>query len=196
MLLGCCHCGEEPPSESIPPSESTPPSESVSESDGISIRGIDCGDCDAVPFRWKVTLSGWEANPLLPLHQTCCLTRNGVFYFNAQTTGLNLLIINGVLGTSYCRVWSTSERSKNQAASPPSCADSSSPWMAMGIRVSAGVTVMGWSIYTPVGFGSETHSFQASGAGVCFQTGLLTYNSSASTAGARCKHGTVYVEPA
>jgi len=23
MLLGCCHCGEEPPSESIPPSESS-----------------------------------------------------------------------------------------------------------------------------------------------------------------------------
>ena len=37
MLLGCCHCGEEP-SESIPPSESTPPSESesVSESDSES----------------------------------------------------------------------------------------------------------------------------------------------------------------
>jgi hypothetical protein len=72
MLLGCCHCGDEPPSESdsIPPSESTPPSESASDSDqsesdssySESIVDIDCVNifgCEAVPrfLRWEVEVT-------------------------------------------------------------------------------------------------------------------------------------------
>jgi hypothetical protein len=74
MLMGCCHCGDEPPSESdsIPPSESTPPSESASDSESSqsesgssyseSIVDIDCVNvfgCEAIPrfLRWEVEVT-------------------------------------------------------------------------------------------------------------------------------------------
>lgn len=75
MLIGCCHCGEEPPSESIPPSESTPSaSESTpSASDSgpsyseISSSCISLFGCAAIPRRltWTVPVStgNWDGNP-------------------------------------------------------------------------------------------------------------------------------------
>ena len=71
MLLGCCHCGETPPSESTPPSQSLPPSTSqslppsTSQSSGpdYSVIGSSCISsfgCAAIPRRltWNVTVSG------------------------------------------------------------------------------------------------------------------------------------------
>lgn len=60
MLLGCCHCGETPPSESIPPSESVPPSTSQSlppsGSQSASASSIETRTCFCVfPRRWKFT---------------------------------------------------------------------------------------------------------------------------------------------
>ena len=45
MLLGCCHCGETPPSESTPPSVSQSVSQSASQSDAISGIYVDCQFC-------------------------------------------------------------------------------------------------------------------------------------------------------
>jgi hypothetical protein len=55
MLLGCCHCGEEPPSES----ESVPPSESISVSENIPVIVTGCGDAclDAtVPLIYQINV--------------------------------------------------------------------------------------------------------------------------------------------
>ncbi len=63
MLLGCCHCGEEP-SESVPPSESaseSAPSDSDSEtaSGSSETTFTGCNSCiDAIaPLRWKATIA-------------------------------------------------------------------------------------------------------------------------------------------
>lgn len=77
MLLGCCHCGETPPSESIPPSQSLPPSTSQSlppssQSSGpdYSVIGSSCISafgCAAIPRRltWTVPVStgNWDGAP-------------------------------------------------------------------------------------------------------------------------------------
>jgi hypothetical protein len=60
MLLGCCHCGEEPPSESTPPSAS----ESGSQSDdpsGIYIEDCQNGFCfgGIYPARVRLDIPGF-----------------------------------------------------------------------------------------------------------------------------------------
>lgn len=73
MLLGCCHCGETPPSESTPPSvsqsQSLPPSESDSgpSYSEISSSCIAAFGCAAIPRRltWTiaVTTGNWDGKP-------------------------------------------------------------------------------------------------------------------------------------
>jgi len=61
MLIGCCHCAEEPsepsePSEppSEPPSESQPPSEPPSDGPSTIIEPANCSACLGIPARWRV----------------------------------------------------------------------------------------------------------------------------------------------
>jgi len=199
MLLGCCHCGETP-SESVPPSVSQSQSQSesvpsVSESP-ISDRPLVCGDCDAVPYRWRITLSGWGASGSFPTHATCCESRNASFVVS-QHVGVFNYTIGGLSYTNFCRIWTSSEFAKNHTASPPSCADLTPPLIAMGLRGSGlSATVIDLSVYTaftgftPIGI----HNFTRQAAGQCFYSGALTFvNVGASP---RCSHGTVTVEPA
>lgn len=200
MLLGCCHCGEEPSSDSDPPSYSdSRPSNDESDSVlDLSIRPLTCGDCDAVPYRWKVTLSGWAANVAHPTHATCCTARN-MSYVLSPHTGTFGYTIGGLTYTNFCRIWVSQEFAKNHTASPPSCADLSPPLIALGLRGSGGLaTVLDLSVYTaftgftPIGI----HSFTRQAADQCFYNGTLAYNSAASGANPRCSHGTVSLEPA
>jgi len=74
MLIGCCHCGEEP-SESIPPSESESQSESIPPSDSddgpsyseITSSCIASFGCAAIPQRltWTVPVAtgNWDGSP-------------------------------------------------------------------------------------------------------------------------------------
>ena len=114
MLLGCCHCGETPPSESIPPSESTPPSvsESVppSESDSgpsyseISSSCISSFGCAAIPRRltWNVSVSGgtWDGSA-----DCLCSAYDGTYTLKfcdcqfATLTGYRLFYATDELGT-------------------------------------------------------------------------------------------------
>ena len=63
MLLGCCHCGETPPSESTPPSQSVPPSasQSASQSDEVSGIYINCQFClgNIYPARVRLDIPGF-----------------------------------------------------------------------------------------------------------------------------------------
>jgi hypothetical protein len=195
MLLGCCHCGSPPPP---PPSESTPPSESVpSVSDEpISERPLICGDCDAVPYRWRVTLAGWTSAAGSPTHATCCASRNASFVVS-QHVGVFGYPIGGLNYTNYCRIWKSSEFAKDHTASPPSCINLTPPLIAMGLRgLGSSSTVIALTVYTgftgffPIG----THNFTRSGVGQCFYSGALTVSSV--SIGPRCSSGTVTVEPA
>jgi hypothetical protein len=198
MLLGCCHCGEEE-SDSIPPSDSDSISPSSEFSDSVvdlSIRDLECGDCEAVPYRWKVTLAGWTAHASFPTHATCCGARNASFILNYHP-GSFAFTIGGLNPTNFCRIWTSSELSKNHTASPPSCANAVAPLIAMGLRgTGSSATVIDLSIYTsfsgftPIGI----HSFTRQSAGQCFYSGLLNFNNVG--AFPRCSHGTVTVEPA
>jgi hypothetical protein len=201
MLLGCCHCGETP-SESTPPSVSQSQSQSqsvpsVSESP-ISERPLVCGDCDAVPYRWKVTLTGWGAAGSFPTHATCCGNRNASFIVS-QHVGAFPYLIGGLNVTNFCRIWKSAEFAKNHTASPPICTDLAPPLIAMGLRGSGlSATVIDLSVYTaftgftPIGI----HGFTRQSAGQCFYSGTLNYDPGSSSSNPRCSHGTVTVEPA
>jgi hypothetical protein len=93
MLLGCCHCGEEPPSESIPPSESTPSeSQSQSQSSGIPTTGACTDLClsGIAPTRYLLTVS---TTSILP----CDALYVGTFLMHIGASG-------GACG------WSTTQR--------------------------------------------------------------------------------------
>lgn len=62
MMIGCCHCGEDPPSESIPPSDSTP-------SGSGSTPDYTYGECDcaAVPRIWELIWPTMDANATCPI---------------------------------------------------------------------------------------------------------------------------------
>lgn len=199
MLLGCCHCGADV-SESVPPSQSdSQPSNNQSTSIiDFSGRPLECGDCDAVPYRWRVTLSGWTFATGYASHETCCNIRNDTFLLNYHPGAFSYLI--GVDNyTAFCRIWTSAEFAKNHNATPPSCADAAPPLIAMGLRSSgASATVIDLSVYTFFGglAGTGRHSFTRQASGQCFYNGSLTYSGAASTPTPRCQHGTVTVEPA
>lgn len=76
MLLGCCHCGQTPPSESTPPSTST----STSASAPDYTYGI-C-NCAAVPKTWQITWPTMNVNAPCPIAAgTYDLTYAGVKNF-------------------------------------------------------------------------------------------------------------------
>ncbi len=201
MLIGCCHC-EDDPSESLSSSESesvsSSGSDSVSSAEPLSTRELECGDCDAVPYRWRVTLAGWTAAGAYPSHSTCCNIRNDSFILSYHAGVFGYLI--GVDSyTAFCRIWTSSEFAKNQNASPPTCVDSAPPLIAMGLRSSGlSATVIDLSVYTFFGGlgGTGRHSFTRQASGQCFYNGFLDYSGGGSTPSPRCVHGTVLVEPA
>lgn len=59
MLLGCCHCGEEPPSDSVPPSDS-----GSSNSVDTPPTTTGCGNCvgGVAPLRYKLSVSTTSTN--------------------------------------------------------------------------------------------------------------------------------------
>jgi hypothetical protein len=109
MLLGCCHCGEEPPSESIPPSESTP-SESQSEE---SIETVLCGLCGEgyglAPRFLQLTFAYSGSTGL------CCAEYNkGSFSLEYDS--------NLILGIGQaCGGWRTLEGAKQVGGTPQRC---------------------------------------------------------------------------
>lgn len=77
MLLGCCHCGEEP-SESIPPSESG--SSASVEPDPPTTTG--CGSCTGgvAPIRYKLSVSTTSTN-------LCAQNYKGDYILTLSQTG-------------------------------------------------------------------------------------------------------------
>ena len=65
MLIGCCHCGQEPPSESRSASQSVSQSASQSGSAPNYTYGI-C-NCAAVPKTWQVVWPAMNANAPCPI---------------------------------------------------------------------------------------------------------------------------------
>ena len=61
MLIGCCHCGETPPSESTPPSVSQSQSDSGSTPPPTT---SGCSQCtgDVAPVRYKLTVATTSTN--------------------------------------------------------------------------------------------------------------------------------------
>ena len=88
MLLGCCHCGETPPSESTPPSQSIPPSESQSRSTSLSGDGSSsyrgCSLCigSVAPAVMKATIGYTGTGP-----NACCADYNQPSYLLYPISG-------------------------------------------------------------------------------------------------------------
>ena len=146
MLIGCCHCGETPPSESTPPSQSLPPSTSTSDSTDsqsvVSVFGNVCGYCAVFPRRFSVPIT----NSLFTFNSRGG-TRNNCAEFSATTishTGTTRSIPMQVFPGSGnpCAVWGSTERAKNTNLLA-ACADHtiSTPRIEM-IAQSAGTSVV------------------------------------------------------
>lgn len=196
MLIGCCHCAE-PSESSIPPSESQLPSESVSSVGDLSVRDVICGECDAFPFKWKVTLSGWTG--AFTAHNTCCSSINGVYIIPSVAS---LTVSLPRLFSQYCRVWASSERAKNHNSAtnvaPPCTSVASIPQIALGGLASGpSETIWELCVYYPFGLTTHRHAFTIRGSNYCFYNGLLDYDAAASSIVTfRCAIGTVQIEPA
>ena len=204
MLIGCCHCGETPPSESTPPSQSVPPSGSISQStpgpsDGpLSTDPLTCGVCIVVPAKWVVTLSGW--NGINASHDTCCGGMNGEYLLSISTATSTICTI----GSSYCRIWESAEKAKHLGTAngtPPPCTNETSPrvMLAMTSPLPPTTNIVVSVLYGRLGgFGTATadcfqYSFTSSAG--CFYSGPVTWVSY-SGGSARCNYGTVTVRPA
>ena len=108
MLIGCCHCGEEPPSESTPPSQSVPPSESASVA---SIETLTCGVCqDSVAPRF-ITLNFAYSGTT----GVCCSVYSAGTYLMEYDVALNLSI------GQTCGAWKSSALAKQVGTSPAAC---------------------------------------------------------------------------
>jgi hypothetical protein len=206
MLLGCCHCGEEPPSESTP-SESG--SASASSLDSFASNEIStdlslCVPCLAVPRSFSVTLAGWSG--LFPSHNSCCGSINGTYSISAD------LLANytggGVTAFSLCNFWKSSEKCRNHNAATnatPSCArHATRPLIEMvSIMKTIGSTSMRyaltvWSI-TPGGFGGSFWPWVFEGADIGGDLAKCLYPTVSyvtnTNPNARCSPGTVTLVP-
>jgi len=209
MLLGCCHCGETPPSESIPPSQSLPPSDSasqsVSASNPISTTLALCQPCVAVPRRFSVSLSGWTG--LYAPHATCCNGINGSYTIAIDSNFFNYSG-GGVSYFGGCQFWKSSNTCTNQNSATtvaPSCVHHATrPLIEMvsilktisSTNMRFALTV--WTI-TPGGFGSAFWPWVFESADIVGDLTKCLYPTvsdiSSINAFARCSPGTVTLTP-
>jgi hypothetical protein len=130
MLLGCCHCGEEPPSESIPPSESESQSESQSQSlsdsasDESSNPYLGCSICigGVAPAVMKATI-GYTGTGV----GLCCAAYNQPNY-----------LLYPIVGCDY----GSAEKPLNQFLSPASCIEQLDPLDPSRVRLTYTATLM------------------------------------------------------
>lgn len=121
MLLGCCHCGQEPPSESVPPSQSLPPSESLppSVSQSASASSLETRTCFCVfPRRWKFTFP----NKTNASGGVCC----------DQFAGEKILDFVQCTNINSVR-WETAERTTVFPSSSPCVLGSTNPMFSLSI---------------------------------------------------------------
>ncbi len=205
MLLGCCHCGETPPSESVPPSQSLPPSTSQSlppsdsASDGVlSTDPLTCGVCAVVPAKWVVTLSGW--NGINASHNSCCsgMNKEYLLYISARTSTPCTVSV-----PSLCRIWDSVEKASNLSTAngtPPSCANTTNPRIQLAMYAAGPNTTIECSIlYGALGpfgtDGADCFDYTFTTVAGCFYSGSLSYRTFTGSS-TRCNHGTVTVRPA
>lgn len=205
MMLGCCHCGEEP-SESIPPSESQSQSDSVDSVAGneVSTDISFCQPCVAVPKRFNVTLSGWAG--LYAAHASCCSAINGTY-----SIAMDALANYSGGGVNYyggCNYWKSSQKCTNQnsaTGTAPSCAaHATRPLIEMvsilktisSTNMRFALTV--WTI-TPGGFGGSFWPWVFEGVDISGDLTQCLYPTvsyvSATNPNARCSPGTVTLVP-
>ena len=209
MLLGCCHCGETPPSESTPPSVSESQSQSGSidsfTSNEISTTPAVCEPCVAVPRRFSVSLSGWTG--LYAPHATCCNGINGS-YTIAIDSNFSNYSGGGVSYFGGCQFWKSSDKCTDQNSTilvAPSCArHATRPLIEMvsilktisSTNMRFALTV--WTI-TPGGFGSSFWPWVFESADIVGDVTKCLYPTvsdiSGTNAFARCSPGTVTLTP-
>lgn len=130
MLLGCCHCGEEP-SESIPPSDSFPSHDNQSDSTGSSSSDsfgtAGCNACNGnvMPVRYKIATSKIAGS----LFAGCNTEYTGNFTVYHTPAGLSPLASAGIppfpnIGGTDCRFYSTELALKFRTAT---CLPSANP---------------------------------------------------------------------
>ena len=202
MLLGCCHCGETPPSESA--------SQSLGSEDSVASNEIStdlslCVPCLAVPRSFLVTLAGWSG--LFAAHDSCCGSINGSYSITADV--LANYSGGGVTAFSLCNFWKSAEKCKNHNSATtvaPTCAlDATRPLVEMvSIMKTIGSTTMRyaltvWSI-VPGGFGGTFWPWVFEGNDIggdltkCLYPTLNTTTNTPSP-NARCSPGTVTLTP-
>jgi hypothetical protein len=151
MLLGCCHCGEEPPSESTPPSSSV-------GSESIDNVFSPCVPCTAVPRRFSVSLSGWSG--LFAAHNACCGSINGAYTISEHPLANYTGAVTYYIG---CNAWKSDVKCKNQnsaTGTTPDCLPHETrPLVEMvSVMKTFGSTSMRYALtvwtITPGGFGS------------------------------------------
>lgn len=202
MLLGCCHCGQEP-SDSVPPSQSdSMPSGSAEGSDGpLSTDPLACGVCIVVPAKWIVTLSGWGG--VNSSHQSCCSGMDGQYLLSISSRTSTPCTVSS---PSHCRIWESAEKARNLGTAngtPPSCANMTDPriMLAMVAPFPPTTNIVISVLYGNTGaFGTATADcFQKSFTTVsgCFYSGPVAWSSFTGGGGSRrCNYGTISVRPA
>lgn len=201
MMLGCCHCGEEP-SESVP-SDSVP-SDSVIDSaaqESFSVGFSFCQPCVAVPRNFLVTLSGWSG--LYPAHSSCCGSINGSYAISADA--LANYTGGGVTYFGGCNYWRSAEKCRDHNSATgvsPTCAlHATRPLIELvsimktigSVNMRYALTV--WSI-VPGGFGGSFSPWVFEGDDITDLNKCLypTLNATVST-NSRCSAGTVSLVP-
>lgn len=174
MLLGCCHCNEEPPSSST----------SGSGSGSASVEPVGCGPCIVVPKRWLITISGWTG--LTTPHDSCCSSINGDHVISLYT--------KPPFSTS-CVVYRSEELARDQRTVPTPCTeigvrrlilaqlDNNFPTPTSSLTVGVSVATSGTS---PITYQNEIYSITFSSAVSCITGGTLNYVTEGGTGPLRC----------
>lgn len=112
MLLGCCHCGQTPPSDSVPPSASQSLPPSTSDVD-VSIFGNLCGYCSVFPRSFSVPISNsmFTFNSRGGTRRNCAEFSTVDIHYVGTTRSLPLQGYPDALAP--CAVWASGERAKN-----------------------------------------------------------------------------------
>lgn len=172
MLLGCCHCGEQP-SDSFPPSESVP-SDSVSDSGSAPDFTYGECDCAAVPKIWEVVWPAMNANAACPIPA-------GTYQLNKTVNKT----VPGGTSSLYCN-WESSYIAPRMRVITGAWVCQS--WTPPAFRIMVAPTLWGTSlrlfvthsVWLPSGFGGAytdyfTQYSNASGtSSPCIHNGVLT----------------------
>lgn len=177
MLLGCCHCGEDP-SESIPPSEST-------QSGSGSAPDFTYGECDcaAVPKTWELIWPTMDSNaPCQIAAGTYELIRQGSKTFPGSAFGgctwesaalaPRMKVISSVWT---CEAWPTA---------PPAFR----VFVIPSVFITHLRLLVSYSVWTPSGFGSYidyntsyANTLASPPSSPCIHNGVLTTGGSPNT---------------